>query len=81
MKLEKRNQYFKEATGKEWTLLNSFIDPVEDLNATKRAYKETDQPTYAKGTLEFIFDPLNVLPGIGIASDIKTGSKALKRFS
>jgi len=75
---KKRNQYFKEATGKEWTLLNSFIDPVEDLNATKRAYKETDQPTYAKGTLEFIFDPLNVLPGIGIASDIKTGSKALK---
>ena len=75
---KKRNQYFKEATGKEWTLLNSFIDPVEDLNATKKAYKETDQPTYAKGTLEFIFDPLNVLPGIGIASDIKTGSKALK---
>ena len=75
---EKRNQYFKEATGEEWTLLSSFNNPVEDLNATKRAYKETDQPTYVKGTLEFIFDPLNVLPGVGIASDIKTGSKALK---
>ena len=75
---KKRNEYFKEATGKEWTPLNSIIDAVEDLNATKRAYKETDQPTYVKGTLEFIFDPLNVLPGIGIASDIKTGSKALK---
>ena len=74
----KRNEYFKEATGKEWTPLNSLINAVEDLDATKKAYKETDQPTYAKGTLEFVFDPLNVLPGIGIASDIKTGSNALK---
>jgi hypothetical protein len=49
-----------------------------DIRATRRAYQEIDLPKYVKGTLEFIFDPINAIPYIGIVNDIKTASKVLK---
>ena len=74
---ELRKKYYEEETGESWdetTLTNMNAD----IRATRRAYQEIDLPKYVKGTLEFIFDPINAIPYIGIVNDIKTASKVLK---
>jgi len=74
---ELRKKYYEEETGESWdetTLTNMNAD----IRATRRAYQEIDLPKYVKGTLEFIFDPLNAIPYIGIVNDIKTASKVAK---
>lgn len=52
-----------------------------DIRATRRAYQDIDLPKYVKGTLEFIFDPLNAIPYISIVNDIKTATKAAKAIA
>ena len=74
---ERRKKYFEEETGKDWDS-NRWLNPNADIRAAMRAYRDTDLPKYWKGTLEFIFDPVNLVPGIGIVNDIKTGAKGIK---
>ena len=74
---ELRKKYYEEETGESWDEA-TITNMNADIRATRRAYQDIDLPKYVKGTLEFIFDPINVIPYIGIVNDIKTASKVLK---
>ena len=71
---ELRKKYYEEETGESWDDI-VITNMNADIRATRRAYQEIDLPKYVKGTLEFIFDPLNAIPYIGLVNDIKTASK------
>ena len=74
---ERRARYFEEETGTSWdSNKNKYFNA--DARAAMRAYRDTDLPKYWKGTLEFIFDPLNYVYGAGLVGDIKTGAKVIK---
>ena len=74
---ELREKYYEEETGEAWGV-NSIKNMNADIRASRRAYQEIDMPKYVKGTLEFIFDPVNLIPYIGIVNDIKTTTRLLK---
>jgi hypothetical protein len=74
---ELREKYYEEETGEAWGV-NSIKNMNADIRASRRAYQEIDMPKYVKGTLEVIFEPLNLIPYIGIVNDIKTATKLLK---
>ena len=71
---ELRKKYYEEETGESWDEI-TLTNMNADIRATRRAYQEIDLPKYVKGTLEFLTDPLNFIPYIGIVNDIKTASK------
>lgn len=76
---ELREKYYEEETGESWDETKWAITNMNaDIRASRRAYQEIDLPKYVKGTLEFIFDPINVIPYIGLVNDIKTASKVAK---
>ena len=74
---ELREKYYEEETGEAWGV-NSIKNMNADIRASRKAYQEIDMPKYVKGTLEFIFDPVNLIPYIGIVNDIKTTTRLLK---
>ena len=76
---ELREKYYEEETGESWAETGKAVTNMNaDIRASRRAYQEIDLPKYVKGTLEFIFDPINVIPYIGLVNDIKTASKVAK---
>ena len=77
---ELREKYYEEETGESWDE-STLTNMNADIRATRRAYQDIDLPKYVKGTLEFIFDPLNAIPYISIVNDIKTASKAAKAIA
>ena len=77
---ELRKKYYEEETGESWDE-STLTNMNADIRATRRAYQDIDLPKYVKGTLEFIFDPLNAIPYISIVNDIKTASKAAKAIA
>lgn len=77
---ELRKKYYEEETGESWDE-STLTNMNADIRATRRAYQDIDLPKYVKGTLEFIFDPLNAIPYISIVNDIKTATKAAKAIA
>ncbi len=80
---DRREKYFKEETGKDYDSVkwNPFYITA-DIRASRRAYLETDQPKYLKGSLEVFFDPFNLVPGAGWINDAKALTKvATKTYS
>ena len=52
---------------------------IDPLTAAKVAYESSDLPIGVKGTLETLFDPLNLAPGVGFGGAVAKGATAVAR--